>query len=117
VTAADVTTDSTDNADATATAVTAAADVKLSRFRTVSLAEAVSFLVLLCIAMPLKYAANLPIAVMIAGMVHGLLFLAYVALAWDQRAAQRWDVKRFGVVLAASVIPTGPFWLHKSLKG
>ena len=105
MTTADVTTD------------TAAAATKLARFRTVSLAEAVSFLVLLCIAMPLKYAANLPVAVMIAGMVHGLLFLAYVALAWDQRVAQKWDAGRFLTVLVASVIPTGPFWLHKSLKG
>lgn len=112
MTAADVTADTT----AESSADTTAADAKLARFRIVSLAEAVSFLVLLCIAMPLKYAANLPIAVMIAGMVHGLLFLAYVALAWDQRVAQRWDAKRFGTVLIASVIPTGPFWLHKSLK-
>ena len=95
---------------------TAAADAKLARFLAVSLAEGISFLVLLCIAMPLKYAANLPIAVMIAGMVHGLLFLAYVGLAWDQRVAQRWDAKRFLVVLIAAVLPTGPFWLHKSLK-
>jgi integral membrane protein len=103
-------------ADLSVETATAAADAKLARFRTVSLAEGISFLVLLCIAMPLKYAANLPIAVMIAGMVHGLLFLAYVGLAWDQRIAQRWDAKRFLVVLVASVLPTGPFWLHKSLK-
>lgn len=89
---------------------------KLARFRAVSTAEATSFLVLLCIAMPLKYAANLPVAVMIAGLAHGLLFLAYLALAWDQRVASKWDDKRFLVVLIASVIPTGPFWLHKSLR-
>jgi integral membrane protein len=95
---------------------TTVADQKLARFRTVSLAEGVSFLVLLCIAMPLKYAANLPVAVMIAGSVHGLLFLAYLALAWGQRLPQKWDAKRFVTVLVAAVLPTGPFWLHKSLK-
>ena len=51
-----------------------------------------------------------------AGPIHGLLFLAYVAMAWDLRAAQRWDARRFAVVLVAAVLPTGPFWLHKSLK-
>jgi integral membrane protein len=112
VTATDVTADTTAESAAESTA----ADVKLARFRVVSLAEGVSFLILLCIAMPLKYAAHMPIAVMIAGMVHGLLFLAYVALAWGQRVAQRWDAKRFGIVLIASVLPTGPFWLHKTLK-
>ena len=115
MTAADVTADTTAETAASA-ADQAAADRKLARFSVVSLAEGVSFLVLLCIAMPLKYAAHMPVAVMIAGMVHGLLFLAYVALAWDQRVAQRWDAKRFATVLIASVIPTGPFWLHKSLK-
>jgi integral membrane protein len=103
-------------ADANADPASSAADQKLARFRTVSLAEGASFLVLLCIAMPLKYAAHLPVAVMIAGSVHGLLFLAYVALAWDQRQAQKWDAKRFLTVLVASVLPTGPFWLHKTLK-
>jgi integral membrane protein len=53
---------------------------------------------------------------MVFGSLHGLLFLAYLALAWDQKQAQGWDAKRFAVVLIASVLPTGPFWLHKSLK-
>ena len=92
------------------------ADTKLARFRVVSLAEGVSFLLLLCVAMPLKYAAHMPAATMVAGMVHGLLFLAYVALAYGVKQTEGWDAKRFLVVLVASVIPTGPFWLHKSLK-
>jgi integral membrane protein len=96
--------------------VTTAEDTKLARFRTVSLAEGISFLVLLCIAMPLKYAAHMPAATMVFGMIHGLLFLAYVGLAYGVKQTQNWDAKRFLVVLVASVLPTGPFWLHKSLK-
>jgi integral membrane protein len=82
----------------------------------VSLAEGISFLVLLGIAMPLKYAAHMPAATMVFGMIHGLLFLAYVGLAYGVKQTQNWDAKRFLVVLIASVLPTGPFWLHKSLK-
>ncbi|MEY9862510.1 integral membrane protein [Catenulispora sp. GAS73] len=96
--------------------VTTAEDTKLARFRVVSLAEGVSFLILLCVAMPLKYAAHMPAPTMVFGMIHGLLFLAYLALAYDVKQAHDWDAKRFLVVLVASVIPTGPFWLHKSLK-
>ena len=97
--------------------VTAAADAKAAaRFRLVSLAEGVSFLLLLCVGMPLKYGADMPAATMVFGSLHGLLFLAYLALAWDQKQAQSWDNRRFAVVLVASVLPTGPFWLHKSLK-
>ena len=96
--------------------VTTAADPKLARFRWVSLAEGVSFLLLLCVGMPLKYGAGMPAATMVFGSLHGLLFLAYLALAWEQRQEQNWDGKRFAAVLIASVLPTGPFWLHKSLK-
>ena len=103
-------------ADVTTAEDTALADPKLARFRIVSLAEAVSFLILLCVAMPLKYAAHMPAATMVFGMIHGLLFLAYVALAYGVKQTQNWDAKRFTVVLIASVLPTGPFWLHKSLK-
>jgi integral membrane protein len=96
--------------------VTTAEDGKLARFRMVSLAEGVSFLLLLCVGMPLKYGAHMPAATMIFGSIHGLLFLAYLALAYDVKQTQNWDGKRFAVVLIASVLPTGPFWLHKSLK-
>ena len=42
--------------------------------------EGVSYLLLLGVAMPLKYAFGLPLAVKIVGMAHGVLFLAYCAL-------------------------------------
>lgn len=116
MTTADVTTAEDAKPEDTAAAQTELAGTKLARFRVVSLAEGVSFLLLLCVAMPLKYAAHMPAATMVAGMVHGLLFLAYVALAYGVKQTEGWNAKRFLVVLVASVIPTGPFWLHKSLK-
>ncbi|HMW67287.1 MAG TPA: DUF3817 domain-containing protein, partial [Chitinophagaceae bacterium] len=44
-----------------------------NRFRNIALAEGISFLALLLIAMPLKYFANLPMAVTIMGSIHGIL--------------------------------------------
>jgi integral membrane protein len=85
-------------------------------FLPVSLAEGVTFLLLLCVAMPLKYAANLPIAVMIMGTVHGLLFIAYVVLALDGRAQLGWTAKRFLWVLIMAVLPTGAFFAERSVK-
>ena len=96
--------------------VTTAEDGKLARFRLVSLAEGISFLILLGIAVPLKHFAHMPAPTMVVGMIHGLLFLAYVGLAYAVKQSENWDAKRFLVVLVASVLPTGPFWLHKSLK-
>ena len=85
-------------------------------FLPISLAEGISFLLLLCVAMPLKYAANLPVAVMIMGMVHGLLFIAYVLLALDGRNQLSWSAKRFGWVFVMAVLPTGAFFAERSVK-
>jgi integral membrane protein len=52
-------------------------------FRWVAIAEGVSFLVLLGIAMPLKYFAGMPEAVKIIGMLHGILFVSFIVLAWS----------------------------------
>ena len=85
-------------------------------FLPVSLAEGISFLVLLLIAMPLKYAANLPQAVMVVGMIHGLLFIAYVLLALMVRGELGWGVKRLLWVLVMSVLPAGAFFAEKSVR-
>ena len=85
-------------------------------FLPVSLAEGVSFLLLLGVAMPLKYAAGFPIAVSITGMVHGLLFIAYVVLALDGWRRQRWSIKRVAWVLVMSVLPTGAFFAERSVR-
>jgi integral membrane protein len=88
----------------------------IRRFRYVSLAEGVSYLVLLGIAMPLKYAAGMPGAVRVVGMAHGVLFVAYVvALAWAARAA-RWPISKSAVAMVASIVPLGAFWLERRLR-
>ncbi|MEI9943868.1 MAG: DUF3817 domain-containing protein [Chitinophagaceae bacterium] len=52
-------------------------------FRKIAIAEGISFLVLLAIAMPLKYFAGFPLAVTIVGALHGILFVAFLILAWE----------------------------------
>jgi integral membrane protein len=54
-------------------------------FRKTAIAEGISFLVLLGIAMPLKYLAHIPVAVTIAGSIHGILFIAFMVLAWEAK--------------------------------
>lgn len=84
-------------------------------FLWVGRAEAVSFLVLLGIAMPLKYAAGEPEAVRWAGMAHGLLFLAYVALLAQVSVTEGWPGKRAVLGLVASVLPFGPLLFERQL--
>jgi integral membrane protein len=88
----------------------------ISVLRIVGLLEGISFLVLLLIAMPLKYVANMPLPVSIVGGMHGFLFVAYVALAMLATVVFRWPVSKLLLALAASIIPTGTFWFDRSLQ-
>ena len=87
----------------------------LGRLRVIGGWEGVSFLVLLGVAMPLKYFAGLPLAVRIVGMAHGVLFLLYVAAAIQAALEYDWPWKRTALVLLASVLPAGPFVVEAKL--
>ena len=85
--------------------------------RTLALVEGASFLVLLFVAMPLKYFAGLPMAVKVVGWIHGVLFVAFVAaLVWTMIAA-RWSIGRGALVLVAALVPFGPFVIDRRMKG
>ncbi|WP_339610924.1 DUF3817 domain-containing protein [uncultured Planktosalinus sp.] len=85
----------------------------IKAFKITALWEGVSLLVLLFIAMPLKYLLNQPEMVSIVGMIHGILFLAYVVLAFMVYNELNWNFKTLFIVLFASVIPFGTFYIEK----
>lgn len=82
-------------------------------FQAIALAEGVSFLLLLGVAMPLKYLAGHPEAVHVVGALHGFLFLAYVASASLLFTHLKWPLSRFPGVMLASVLPFGTFVLER----
>lgn len=82
-------------------------------FRIVSVLEGVSYLLLLFIATPIKYFAGNDQFVKMLGMPHGLLFIAYVVLAIMMKYELNWKPKTFIIVLAASVIPFGTFYIDR----
>ena len=81
----------------------------LGRLRFIGWWEGVSFLVLLLIAMPLKYIWGWPDAVRVVGMAHGVLFVLYVLAAIHAALEHDWPLKRTALVMVASVMPAGPF--------
>ena len=87
-----------------------------SWFRKTAFIEGISFIVLLAIAMPLKYFANMPMAVTIIGGIHGALYVAYMILAFmvkeERNKKFSWLVKAF----IASIIPFGTFVMDKQWK-
>ena len=87
-----------------------------SWFRKIAFSEGVSFLVLLLIAMPLKYMADYPLATTIVGGLHGVLFIAFMFMAWEVKKEFKRDWSWFGKAFLASILPLGTFVLDKQWK-
>ena len=85
-------------------------------FRKVGLAEGISFLILLFVAMPLKYFAGMPMAVTIVGGLHGLLFVVFIILAYQVKESFKKDNKWLFVAFLASIIPFGTLVMDKEWK-
>jgi len=81
----------------------------LSRFRVLSIIEGISMILLLFVAMPLKYMADIPQAVSVIGALHGWLFVAYIFMTVYIKFVQKWPITRLLLAFVASVVPFGPF--------
>ena len=78
--------------------------------------EGISYLVLLGVAMPLKYAAGLPLAVRISGAIHGLLFVGFVLALVRVGSEERWPLRRAARWFVASLVPLALFFLERELR-
>jgi integral membrane protein len=85
--------------------------------RVISWLEGASFILLLFVAMPLKYLLGLPLAVRVTGMVHGILFVVLIYALLRVVQSQRLSMKRAFMVFLAALIPFGPFLVDKMLVG
>ncbi len=99
-------------------------DPIIRRFRMVAIAEGISFLVLLFIAMPMKYLMDIPMAVKLVGWIHGVLFIWYWVAAVPLFTKLGWNGERVIGLGLASILPFGTFvmerrWLRvqRSLEG
>lgn len=88
----------------------------LHRFRIVGFAEGVSFLVLLLIAMPLKYFFNFPEAVKVIGWIHGALFVTFIWFAFEVMGSLNKNFLWFCKAFVAAFIPLGTFVFDRQLK-
>lgn len=88
----------------------------LSRLRIIGNLEGVSYLLLLGVAMPLKYFGGYPQAVKYAGWLHGLLFVAFIFALIDVMVTRKWSLKKTALAFISSLLPFGTFFLDKPLK-
>lgn len=87
----------------------------MTTLRIIGFLEGISFIVLLAIAMPLKYYADKPEAVKIVGMAHGVLFIFYILNVIYAQVTLSWTYKKTAFALIASIIPFGTFYADKKL--
>lgn len=85
-------------------------------FRLVSLIEGLSFLVLLLVAIPLRAYADMPEVVYYVGWIHGILFLAYGALALTVSHLQQWSIAYWLLVFLLGAVPFGFLVVESHLK-
>jgi len=85
----------------------------LKTFRLISFLEGLSYLLLLFIAVPIKYLGDNESYVKLLGMPHGILFMAYLVLAFMLQNKMKWNSKVYWSILLASVIPFGTFYIDR----
>ena len=84
--------------------------------RAAGIIDGISLVTLLCIAMPLKYFADIPMAVTIVGSIHGAIFSFYFLAVLYAQIAIRWNVIWSIVALIVAFIPFGNFVFDRFLK-
>ena len=89
---------------------------QLKQLLTVGYLEGISYLLLLGVAMPLKYHWGIPLAVRVMGSVHGVLFLWFLFALWKTTSELKWPFKKAMVGVVASLLPFGTFFLDKYFK-
>ena len=82
----------------------------------VGFAEGVSFLILLGIAMPLKYIGHMPTPVRVMGMIHGVLFIWFSIALLKAKLEYNWSMKKAAIGFLLSFLPFGTFFLDRTLK-
>ncbi len=88
----------------------------INRIRLMSFLDGISFLVLLGIAMPLKYLAGEPLAVRIVGSIHGVFFLGLCAALLDGLVRKKISFQWCCLVFLCAFFPFAPFFLDRKLR-
>ena len=85
----------------------------LSLFSKVAIAEGISYLLLLFVAMPLKYFFDMPLAVKYTGWAHGLLFVLYITCFFIAWSKSKWSFGKATLIGCAALLPFVPFYVEK----
>ena len=82
-------------------------------FRIIAFLEGVSYILLMSVGLYFKYQLGNPSYVKLLGMPHGLLFISYIILAFLIKNGEQWKNKDFGIIILASILPFGTFYIDR----
>ena len=82
-------------------------------YRLTAFLEGVSYILLLFIAVPIKYLLNEALFVKILGMPHGILFILYILFSIIAKIKYNWNFRKFLVISIASLVPFGTVYIDK----
>ena len=82
-------------------------------YRLIAFLEGVSYILLLLIAVPIKYLLNETLFVKILGMPHGILFIIYILFSIIAKIKYNWNFRKFLIISIASLVPFGTFYIDK----
>jgi len=88
----------------------------VKKFGIINTVEGYSYLLLLFVAMPMKYIMGIALATKIVGMIHGVLFILFIYLliaAWEDA---KWPISKTIIFFVASLIPFGTFYTKNKIK-
>lgn len=88
----------------------------LNRFRLISATEGLSFLLLIFIAMPIKYIGGNPYPVKVFGMIHGILFIIFMLSLFNTKIKESWNTGFMFQLFVLSLIPFGAFLIERRVK-
>jgi integral membrane protein len=88
----------------------------VKKFGLINTIEGYSYLLLLFVAMPIKYILGFAIAVKIIGMIHGILFIIFLVLLLQAWIDSKWAITESAIFFIASLIPFGTFFTKKRIK-
>ena len=91
-------------------------DPFLTLFKKIAFIEGLSFIILLFLAMPMKYIWKILWAVKYVGWAHGALFIAYILLLIVVSIKNKWSFIKIIVAFIASLIPFATFWIENRIN-
>ena len=84
-----------------------------STFRIIAFLEGISYILLMTLGLYYKYLLNDDTYVKLLGMPHGVLFIIYIIFAFLLRKKENWNFVEFAIILFASLIPFGTFYIDR----